>query len=54
VGGDKLVLPLTTDDVNVCGQMDRIGGQLPVFTEIKGFIAPYQIRIYQKKKNIYI
>jgi hypothetical protein len=48
MGGDKLVLPLTTDDVNVRGQMGRIGGHLPVFTEIKQFIAPYQKRIHKK------
>jgi hypothetical protein len=45
MGGDKLVLPPTTDDV--LGQMGRIGGHLPVLTEIKGFIAPYQKRIYK-------
>jgi hypothetical protein len=39
MGGDKLVLPPTTDDVNVPGQMGRIGGHLPVFTEIKEFIV---------------
>jgi hypothetical protein len=39
MGGDMLVLPLATDDVNVPGHTGRIGGHLPAFTEIKEFIT---------------